>query len=176
MKEINESAIKAKKLRIERVIRMLAIFLVLGSAIGLTTGAQAHDRYRALYYSADWTLLQVEDVPDQEFKNRNKNGRLEDIDKTSIVIPLLTDKKAKMLHAASNEDMHRLARYAVYYTYEEDPEPADDAKQIQAKPKFVEELSDVPDRQLKSCLARDPNEPCAYPKRCHCLVNTCCCY
>lgn len=170
MQAIDESAIKSRRLQIEKDFRLAALFLVVVSAIGLSTGAQAANRYRALYYSADWTLLQVEDVPDQEFNDRKKN--LEDIDQTSILIPLLTDKTAKPLHKAVNEQMHRLARYAVYYTYENAPAP----DPVQAKPKFVEELSSVPNRLLKSCLERDPNEQCAFPKRCHCLVNTCCCY
>ncbi len=173
MQEFDKSAIKSRILHQGKDVRSVALFLVVVFAIGLSTGAQAANQYRALYYSADWTLLQVEEVPDQEFKDRKKN--LEDIDQTSMVIPLLTTKTAKLLHKGVNEEMHRLARYAVYYTYEGE-EPGDGKELVQAKPKFVEELTSVPNRVLKSCLARDGNDPCAYPKRCHCLVNTCCCY
>jgi len=143
---------------------------------GLSTSAHADNKfnkYRAFYYDGNGMLLQVEDVPDRVLKDRNI---VDIVDTTLQPIPLVTNK-ANAVAAGLNIPMKRLATLAVYYTYDGNKEPDENKELVQAKPYAVEDLRALEDKRvLEVCLARDPNEVCAFPKRCHCMTGTCCCY
>jgi hypothetical protein len=151
---------------------LTAIFTVSGGLLPAT--AWSADRYYAFYYNAKGELLQVESVPDAEMTTRT----LEDIDATTMVIPMLTQVVVPRLkEGGKNVRKSKNATIAVYYTYKDmTPPPKNNDENIQAYPVKVEDLQFVGSRKLTECLPRDGSEPCLFPKRCHCLTGGCCCY
>lgn len=126
--------------------------------------------YRAFYYDDDGLLLQVEDVPDGEYTSR----KLVDVDSSLMAIPMLTNNVRPLITGA-NILMSRFATIAVYYTYA-NPRPGDGTPNVIARPAKIEYLGFVKERTIKLCVARAPDAPCQFPKRCHCMTTSCCCY
>jgi hypothetical protein len=148
-----------------------APLLVLG-LLGAASGASAQttgNTFQAFYYDSFGKLLQVEDVPNSELTKR----KLVHINDAVVPIPMLTPHFNPLI-VGTKIPMSKFATLAVYYSYDGTPQPGD--QNVQAKPKRVEYLGFVPSRVLLRCLPRDPSAPCLFPKRCHCMTGSCCCY
>jgi len=151
--------------------RLASCLLLALLSFGSGQGAQAADNeVRAFYFNHKGKLLQVELVDQGKMSLRT----LEDADQTEIEFPQLNGKALPKV-TGTNKPMKRLATVAVYYSYKGGT-PDEDAQDVQAVPVKVEDLHDVDDRTLETCLARDGSDPCPFPKRCHCMTGSCCCY
>ena len=129
-------------------------------------------KYRAFYYDAQYRLLQVEEVPEGEFDSRHKV----EVDNSVMAIPLLTAGDVPLITGV-DIPMSRFAVLAVYYTYDQSGSPpTPGAEDVPSLPVAVEYLGFVKDRTIATCAPRDNTDPCKFPKRCHCMTTTCCCY
>jgi hypothetical protein len=128
------------------------------------------DTYRAFYYNAAGELLEVEVVSEAEASHR----LLEDVATTKIVFPHLTAAVFPKI-SGTNKVMSKFATVAVYYTYD-GARPAIGEPNVPAIPVKVEDLQWVQKRTLATCAARASTDPCPFPRRCHCVGGSCCCY
>jgi hypothetical protein len=133
-------------------------------------GTDFSGQYRAFYYNAKGELLQVESVSEAMLTTRT----LEDVNTTTMTIPTLNGAVVPKITGA-NKSMSKFAVIAVYYTYA-GKRPEKGSFNVQALPVKVEDLQWVHERTLETCLARSGNDPCAFPRRCHCMTGSCCCY
>ena len=150
---------------------IVAVVATLVSFSVLASQTARADTYRAFYYDAQGKLLQVENVPDAELANRN----LVDVNQSALVVPLLTGKDFPMI-SGLRKMMNKSAELAVYYTFNKSNPPNSGDKDVQALPSKVEYLGFIEKRLILECLPRDGATPCIFPKRCHCMTGSCCCY
>lgn len=152
--------------------RFFGATLLLLCLQSLTSEASAQtmgNKFQAFYYDSLGILLQVEDVPNSELANR----KLVNINDATTPTPILTPRINPLIFG-TKIPMSKFATLAVYYSYDGTPQPGD--QNVQAKPRSVEYLGFVPSRLLLKCLPRDPSAPCLFPRRCHCMTGSCCCY
>jgi hypothetical protein len=152
-----------------RLSLCLPILLMFGCKVH-PTPPEEDDKYRAFYYNAVGELLEVEIVSEAEASRRV----LEDIAATKIAYPQLT-MTAFPKTSGTNKVISKDATVAVYYTYV-GYRPANGTPNVQAIPVKVEDLQLVKQRTLTTCVARASTDPCTYPRRCHCVGPSCCCY
>lgn len=139
---------------------------------GLASDANAQtvtNKFRAFYYDVYGVLLQIEDVSDRDLASR----KLVSVNDADTPIPLLTRQSSPLTFGAKIP-MSKDAAIAVYYTFDGTPQPGN--PNVQAKPKSIEYLGFVSSRTLQNCLPKIPDQPCLFPKRCHCMTGGCCCY
>jgi hypothetical protein len=168
----NESTNREPVFAIARYCKQIVLSVIFTLCLPLFTTSAHADQFQAFYYDAQGLLLQVEAVRNQDLTGR----KLVDINNSLMVVPMLTERVVPLL-SGINLPMSKFATLAVYYTYDNPATPrATGSKDVQARPTKVEYLGFVGARTIARCVARDPNQPCLFPKRCHCMIGTCCCY
>jgi hypothetical protein len=145
------------------------LLLCLQGLASVATAQTVGNKYQAFYYDSLGMLLQVEEVPNSELGAR----KLVHINDAAPPISMLTPESNPLI-VGTKIPMSKFATLAVYYSYDGTPQPGD--QNVQAKPQRVEYLGFVPSRLLLKCLPRDPSAPCLFPRRCHCMTGSCCCY
>jgi hypothetical protein len=157
--------------RIERTRLPILLAAIAVLCAGFLPESASAQQYTAFYYNAKGELLQVEAVPNGEISRRT----LENADTTKMVIPMLNSTATPKV-TGPNRAMSKFATIAVYYTVSASTTPQTGAQDVQAKPVKVEDLQWVKERVLATCLTRLSTSPCLFPKRCHCMTGSCCCY
>ncbi len=170
MKYLDSIVVAMKSVKKYVACSAVAIVALLILGVPKSVFAQQPDQFLGFYYDLNNTLLQVEKVPLNAFTSRSERGDWSPED----IPPIKKSTKERLICSdGADQAISKLAAFVVYYSA--DGNPATGTPDVRAKPRTVEYLDNVA-RTTILCTSRDGDDPCIYPKRCHCLTGSCCCW
>jgi hypothetical protein len=171
MKYLDSIVVAMKSVKKYVACSAVAIVALLILGVPKPVTAQVLNEFLGFYYDQNNTLLQVEIVPPGAF-----TGRLERGDWSPEDIPAITkNTKERLICSSPDQDISKLAAFVVYYRPVGTAVPATGESNVRAIPRTLEYLDNVVRTTIK-CTAKAGDDPCIYPKRCHCLTGSCCCW